>query len=58
MYSNKHRTTRNVRCKDKKKNGTIAYITKKYALFCVFYSYSVQKVLKKTTQKEKWPVNN
>ena len=29
MYSIKHRTTRNVRCKDKEKNGTIAYITKK-----------------------------
>ena len=44
--------------KIRKKNGTIAYITKKYALFRVFYSYSVQKVLKKTTQKEKWPVKN
>ena len=54
MYSIKHRTTRNVRCKDKKKNGTIAYIAKKYALFRVFCTYSVQKVLKKTTQKVEW----
>ena len=39
--------------KIRKKTEQSPILPKKYALLRVFCSYSVQKVLKKTTQKEK-----